>query len=179
MQYSYRDELYHHGIKGQRWGIRRFQNKDGTLTTAGRKHYSNNEDGSTGNKKPVNWKKAAKVGAVIAGTALVAYGAYKLNSEINKDLTEKYIKLGNQSLKTSRKLDEYGSVLMDLADRAKFISDPDLSNASRSYNLNAAENYRKMASEARDTGIAYIKRAQTGKYTAKEKYDAIKGMIRR
>lgn len=31
--------LYHHGILGQRWGIRRFQNKDGTLTDAGRKRY--------------------------------------------------------------------------------------------------------------------------------------------
>lgn len=30
-------ELYHHGILGQRWGIRRFQNKDGSLTLAGRK----------------------------------------------------------------------------------------------------------------------------------------------
>ncbi|MBO5319100.1 MAG: hypothetical protein J6B01_04740 [Ruminococcus sp.] len=32
------DELYHHGVKGQRWGIRRFQNKDGILTNAGEKH---------------------------------------------------------------------------------------------------------------------------------------------
>ena len=30
-------ELYHHGIKGQRWGVRRFQNKDGSLTPAGEK----------------------------------------------------------------------------------------------------------------------------------------------
>ena len=29
--------LMHHGIKGQRWGIRRYQNKDGSLTPAGRK----------------------------------------------------------------------------------------------------------------------------------------------
>lgn len=29
--------LEHHGIKGMRWGIRRFQNKDGSLTPAGRK----------------------------------------------------------------------------------------------------------------------------------------------
>ena len=32
--------LVHHGIKGQRWGIRRFQNEDGTLTNAGKKRYS-------------------------------------------------------------------------------------------------------------------------------------------
>ena len=32
-------ELYHHGIKGQRWGIRRYQNADGSLTAAGQKRY--------------------------------------------------------------------------------------------------------------------------------------------
>lgn len=41
------NELYHHGIKGQKWGIRRFQNKDGSFTPAGRKRYSisRNKDG--------------------------------------------------------------------------------------------------------------------------------------
>ena len=34
------DELYHHGIKGQKWGVRRFQNPDGTLTKAGQKRYA-------------------------------------------------------------------------------------------------------------------------------------------
>lgn len=37
--YPITDELYHHGIKGQRWGIRRYQNEDGTLTAEGRKRY--------------------------------------------------------------------------------------------------------------------------------------------
>ena len=32
------EEIYHHGIKGMRWGIRRYQNPDGSLTPAGRKH---------------------------------------------------------------------------------------------------------------------------------------------
>lgn len=34
-------ELYHHGIKGQKWGVRRYQNEDGTLTEAGRKRVTN------------------------------------------------------------------------------------------------------------------------------------------
>ena len=34
------EELFHHGIKGMRWGIRRYQNKDGSLTTKGQKRYN-------------------------------------------------------------------------------------------------------------------------------------------
>ncbi len=50
---SYKDQLYgayydqqalaHHGIKGQRWGVRRFQNEDGTRTAAGMKRYAKDE----------------------------------------------------------------------------------------------------------------------------------------
>ena len=34
------DVLAHHGIKGQKWGVRRYQNSDGTLTEEGKEHYS-------------------------------------------------------------------------------------------------------------------------------------------
>lgn len=40
----YSDELWHHGIKGQRWGVRRFTNPDGTLTEEGKRRYGSVEN---------------------------------------------------------------------------------------------------------------------------------------
>lgn len=54
----YNGELYHHGIKGQKWGIRRYQNEDGTLTDAGRKRYG--EHGSDYLQSRSNLKAAEK-----------------------------------------------------------------------------------------------------------------------
>lgn len=39
--YNSHTELYHHGILGQKWGIRRYQNEDGTLTPEGEERYRN------------------------------------------------------------------------------------------------------------------------------------------
>lgn len=40
------NELYHHGIKGQKWGVRRYQYADGSLTPAGEKRYNSNQNGN-------------------------------------------------------------------------------------------------------------------------------------
>ena len=80
----YSAELYHHGIKGQKWGIRRFQNADGTLTNAGKSRYgsgsnfSGNSSGKDHTKLKRNLKTAAKVAVGVAGAAALGYGAYRL-----------------------------------------------------------------------------------------------------
>ena len=38
--------LYHHGVKGMKWGVRRYQNADGSLNAAGKKHYQKKADRS-------------------------------------------------------------------------------------------------------------------------------------
>ena len=43
--------LSHYGIKGQRWGYRRYQNEDGSYTEAGKKRYAINSEGKPGTKK--------------------------------------------------------------------------------------------------------------------------------
>lgn len=45
------DELYHHGVKGQQWGVRRYQHEDGTRTSLGKKHELKLLNASNNDKK--------------------------------------------------------------------------------------------------------------------------------
>lgn len=58
--YYYGDTLYHHGIKGQKWGLRKYQNEDGSLTPAGREHYGYGQDRSlSGRIRDAQYRRAS------------------------------------------------------------------------------------------------------------------------
>ena len=54
------DELMHWGIKGMRWGIRRYQNKDGSLTKAGKKRLQKETEALKKEEQILKNRKAAK-----------------------------------------------------------------------------------------------------------------------
>ena len=102
--YSY-CALYHHGILGMKWGVRRFRKSNGSLTSAGKKRYQNLEPGTEQKKSKhrlhledkykqqgmskTDAQKAAdkrikieKVLAITAGVTLAAAAAYVVGSKI-------------------------------------------------------------------------------------------------
>ena len=230
-------DLTHHGIKGQKWGQRRFQNDDGTWTAAGKERY-----GGTGNdvastkaayraakkdynksfnnayyhnhpysfskkkreesqrrwddaadkaerlrqaksaykdakkndpehqKKVANLKKAAKIGAVVAGTALVAYGGYKLNKALNSEVGKHYKELGDKWYNAA------GKSLI----RAEGYAGGGFHNPNKSSVMNTSEKFeRAMAKEEFARAREYAAKARQGTYSTREKAEALKRMVRR
>ena len=84
------DELYHHGVRGMKWGIRRFQNSDGTLTAAGKKRLSKLE----GQEAKLAEKKAAVTGGKSASSSKA--GTSKKKSV--KDMTNEELETANRRM---------------------------------------------------------------------------------
>ena len=117
--------IKHHGIKGQKWGVRRFQNKDGTLTPAGKQKYGSKEnfekqypEDRKAATKAV--KKAADKGADVARSA----------REIEAERTKKRQSKADKALEKAAR------------EKARKMSDQELREAVN--RLNLEENYTRM-----------------------------------
>lgn len=105
-------ELYHHGVKGMRWGVR----KDRSSTTSHK---------STSSRKGLSpgAKKAIKISLQLAGTAAVGYVLIKNQNKLA-------VALYKQNLKSSKKatmkvLDEIGPAIVN-RQTGETITDPDI-----------------------------------------------------
>ncbi|MCF0232855.1 MAG: hypothetical protein HUJ63_11480 [Enterococcus sp.] len=128
------DELYHFGVKNQQWGVRNYQNKDGTLTDAGKKHLAklnkkkekalNNVDKFTKLREESyasNNKKAAKLEKKAAKLRVKEYSLFTTKDKADKleykakkldvkakslrDITDQYESLSKKYLEEANLLD--------------------------------------------------------------------------
>ena len=125
------NELKHYGIKGQKWGVRQYQNKDGSLTPAGKQRYGDKD----------NFEKQYPVDKKKADIALLDTGkkGAKDAREINKNLME------TEKNKTRKKQEKANKLVEEAArESAKRMTDQELREAVN--RLNMEENYTRMMS---------------------------------
>lgn len=112
-RYSY-EYLMHHGVKGMHWGIRRYQNTDGSLTEKGYRHYKVNPDGSFKSerkqrkyirdsekiaKREKTKKRRYLIGGLIATGLAFAVANRALFKTPVKDIVEENAKKGSDFVK--------------------------------------------------------------------------------
>ena len=84
------DEIKHHGIKGQKWGVRRYQNADGSLTAKGKQRYGTKENFER--QYPEDVKRNVKSTKKAVGVAEKAATAKQQNRERAKEARKREIK---------------------------------------------------------------------------------------
>lgn len=128
-------ELYHHGIKGMKWGIRRFRNEDGSLTDAGKKRYANVSNVSK------------QGGKIVSGAQSVVQGAQKINDVANQQPRNRYNKRPNLTQEEMDKMSDKD--LRDLVNRL---------NLEQQYSQLTQDN---VARSKVQTGLAYAEAVLT------------------
>ena len=119
-------ELYHHGIKGQKWGIRRYQNEDGTLTEAGRKRITE----QLGKNNTTDYKLPKFIMRKRDKDNIKTYTFLRENNLITDSDVEKHKKLSAKSNKIFKeteknKWEAFNKTKMPLDEYGKFVQKED------------------------------------------------------
>ena len=146
------DVLYHHGIKGQKWGIRRYQNEDGTLTEAGKRRLGQISDNAkrvdfdpdTGKINP-NSSRNAK-----AGIHDAVASDYRNASSAQNSASAAAQKASNLASRSARHKEEKIRKSMDLSK----MSNKELQDAINRMNLE--RNYKNAVTENAASGRRYV-----------------------
>lgn len=123
---SYADYIAHHGILGMKWGIRRYRNRDGTLTNAGKERY--NSDGHVNRLSPERKQQLAKGAKLAAGFAVGVAAGYAI-SKSDPAVLNKLISNGSKFV-----ADHKGDVISGLKKAGKVIGDKTAKAAVRAGN---------------------------------------------
>ena len=77
----YENELYHYGVKGMKWGVRRYQNEDGSLTALGKSRLYSDEDSE---REFENNKSKLKIGSTLTSSGYKVGGRTIDSADINE-----------------------------------------------------------------------------------------------
>lgn len=152
--------LVHHGILGQKWGVRRYQNADGTLTEAGKKKYSKKLSRYEGRSEKAEFRSIKRANKA----ARLKYKGEKIHQL--KDIDRRTQRANRLSKKYELRANKYRKK----ADKSEDESETLRYNKKYAINMLRSQKYENKSNMISRTApygkrsISYLKRADAYKY---------------